>query len=255
MQVAVTGAAGSVGRATLDALADTDHSVTAVTHGETPVSDVALDVQDRAALAEALDGHDAVVHLAADPSPEADWDSVLGANVDGTESLYRAAVEGGLSRVVFASSNHVHQGYNAADLAAEHGTETAVERPRAVHPEEPPRPDSHYAVSKVAGEALGSYYADRHGVEVVNARIGWLLTRAELRERADLPAERARYARAMWLSPGDWGSFVRAALDRDLPRNPLSVNVTSENADRYLSLVETRRALGYDPEDDSADVV
>jgi len=254
MQVAVTGAAGSVGRATLDALAPTDHAVTPITHRETDLDGVVLDVTDRDAVADALAGHDAVVHLAADPSPTAGWDDVLGPNVDGTYSVFEAAVAGGLSRVVFASTNHVQQAYNAADLATEHGTETAVATPHAVHPEEPARHDSYYAVSKVAGEALGSYYADRHDLAVVNARIGWLLTPSELREKADLPPERARYARAMWLSPRDWGDFVRSALDSPLPRTPLSVNVTSENAERYLSLVETRRTLGYNPKDDSRDV-
>jgi L-arabinose 1-dehydrogenase [NAD(P)+] len=254
MDIAVTGAAGSVGGATLDALADTDHAVTAITHRDCEASDVALDVTDREALADALAGHDAVVHLAADPSPAAAWEDVLDANVDGTHSLYEAAVAGGLSRVVFASSNHVQQAYNVADLGEEGATESATSDARAVHPEEPARPDSYYAVSKVAGEALGSYYADRHGLTVVNARIGWLLERAELREKAGLAADRARYARAMWLSPRDWTDFVCRALTRSLPRNPLTVNVTSENAERYLSLVETRRALGYEPRDDSSAV-
>jgi len=255
MRVAVTGAAGSVGTATLDALENTDHAVTAITHRERDVTDVALEIEDRGAVADALAGHDAVVHLAGNPSPEAEWDAVDGVNIDGTDSVYEAAADGDLSRVVFASTNHVHQGYNIPEFGVEGYTETAGDSPRAVHPDEPHRPDSYYAASKVTGEALGSYYADRHGLGVVNARIGWLLERDQLQAKADLPPERARYARAMWLSPRDWGDFVRRSLVASLPENPLSVNVTSENADRYLSLIETRRALGYDPVDDSSTVI
>ena len=50
--------------------------------------------------------------------------------------------------------------------------ESLVESPDVIDPDDPPRPDSYYGVSKVAGEAFGSYYADRHAIEVVNLHIG-----------------------------------------------------------------------------------
>ena len=252
-RIAVTGAAGSVGRVTLEAFTESDHEVTPITHRERDLDGVDLDVEDREAVRSALADHDVVVHLAGAPSPDADWDSVLDANIDGTYSVYEAARENDLDRVVFASTNHTQQMYNAANPAR---PESVVDSPEAVYPEDPPRPDSFYAVSKVAGEALGSYYADRHGLEVVDARIGWLLTAGELREKQESedPAL-AKYARAMWLSPRDWRAFVRRAVEADLPRNPLTVTATSANAEHYLSLTTARRGLEYRPRDDSAEVV
>lgn len=249
VSVAVTGAAGDVGRATLAGLAG-HHDVTPITHRERDgIESVVLDVEDRAALDEAFAGHDVVVHLAADPSPGAAWESVRDVNIAGTYNVYEAAIKAGVDRVVFASTNHVHQMYNIGDPAR---PETAVEDPQPVHPDDPPRPDSYYGVSKVFGEALGNYYADRHGIAVVNLRIGWLLAADELRETADAPPQESTYVRAMWLSPRDCRHGMRRAVEAALPRSPLAVNLVSANDDRYLSITETMRAIGYQPRDNSA---
>jgi L-arabinose 1-dehydrogenase [NAD(P)+] len=249
MRIAVTGAAGSVGRQALAAL--DDHDVTPLVHREhDDIDGTVVEIADRDAVREAVAGHDAVVHLAADPSPDAGWDAVLGANIDGTHSVYEAARRGGVDRVVFASTNHVANMRNVADPASPESLRADAE---PVRPEDPPRPDSFYAVSKVTGEALGSYYADRHGLVVVDLRIGWLLDREELRDRQE--GDAARYARAMWLSPRDCRQVVRRAVAADLPENPTTVNALSRNTERYLSITEAMRALGYEPRDDSAEVV
>jgi L-arabinose 1-dehydrogenase [NAD(P)+] len=251
VRVAVTGAAGNVGRQALEALAD--HDPMAITHREhDDIESEVLEITDADAVRAAIEGQDVVVHLAANPSPDADWDSVHEANIDGTHTVYEAARETGVERVVFASTNHVTQMYNAADPER---PESMVEDPDPVHPGDPPRPDSFYAVSKVCGEALGSYYADRHGLEAVDLRIGWLLSREELRERQEREEAVARYARAMWLSPRDCRAAIRRAVGADLPENHVTVNAVSRNGERYLSLVETNCRLGYRPEDDSAAVI
>ncbi|ESP89348.1 NAD-dependent epimerase/dehydratase family protein [Candidatus Halobonum tyrrellensis] len=251
-RIALTGAAGSVGSAALSGLEA--HDVTPITHRDRDGLDsVVLDVEDRDALGDAFEGHDAVVHLAGNPSPEADWESVLPVNVDGTYNVYEAALENDVDRVVFASTNHVHQMYNVGEVDR---PETLSEDADTVRPDAPHRPDSYYGVSKVAGEALGNYYATRHGMEVVNLRIGWLLTEDELRDRQDDDDEAfARYARAMWLSPEDCRSGVRRSVEATLDTNPLAVNLISANDDRYLSLTETQRELGYAPRGNSATVV
>jgi L-arabinose 1-dehydrogenase [NAD(P)+] len=116
-------------------------------------------------------------------------------------------------------------------------------------------PDSYYGVSKVTGEALADYYAETHGLEFVNLRIGWYLSAERLRELQAEPDSVARYARAMFLSPRDCRDILRRAAEADLPENPLTVNVTSRNANRYLSLTEAIRSLGYEPRDDAAKVL
>src|SRR5262245_62890693 len=56
-------------------------------------------------------GADAVVHLAADPTAHQTWPKLVGPNVDAVVNVFLAAVQGGVRRVVYASSNHVLGGY------------------------------------------------------------------------------------------------------------------------------------------------
>lgn len=258
MKVAVTGAAGNVGREVLAALSD--HDVTPITHSDhEDIEGPTLDVTDREAFSDALSDEDVLIHLAGNPSPDADWDGVFETNIDGTYNAYEVARESGVDRVVFASSNHAVHLHNVADPD---DPESMREDARAVRPDDPTRPDSYYGVSKVAGEALGELYAERHGIEVVNLRIGWLMDEDELRETqngendGDERSEaKARFARAMWLSPRDCRAAVRRCVEADLPESPLVAHAVSRNDDRYLSLTETTLALGYRPRDDSAEVV
>jgi len=251
MDIAVTGAAGRVGREAIDALSG--HDVTAITHREhDDIESVVADLSDRETLAATFRGTDVVVHLAADSNSSATWESVLGTNIDGTRTVYEAALEADVRRVVFASSNHTTGMYNIAD-PTERGTMTKGDV-AVVDPTDPPRPDGFYGVSKVAGEALGSFYADRHGVEVVNLRIGWYLTREELRETLSGDPERGRFARALWLSPEDCRQVVRQCVCSDIPENPLTIHAISANDDRYVTLTPTIQAIDYRPEANSAAV-
>jgi L-arabinose 1-dehydrogenase [NAD(P)+] len=249
--VTVTGAGGSIGREALDALED--HEVRPLTHSPTEgIDDTTIELADIETLHAPFRGADVVVHLAGDPSPSADWDSVLTANIHGTHNVFEAAARAGVERVVFASTNHVVQSYNARGVEG-NDKYALVDRPRAIEGGESPRPDSYYGVSKVAGEALGSYYADRHGMDVVNLRIGWTLDRAALRERAE--GEMGAYAMAQWLSWRDCRDGLSSAVEAELPHSPLTVNLVSRNTDRYLSIEETTLGIGYTPRDDSSDVV
>jgi L-arabinose 1-dehydrogenase [NAD(P)+] len=252
MNVAITGAAGNVGRQALDSLSD--HDVTPVTHSDhEDLEGPTLDVTDAEAFADALDGQDALVHLAGNPSPDADWQGVFEPNIGGTYNAYEAAVENDLDRVVFASSNHAVQMRNVADPA---DPESMREDARTVRPDDPTRPDSYYGVSKVAAEALGDFYADRHDLDVVNLRIGWLMDEDELRETQDgADEQRARFARAMWLSPDDCRRAIESSVEADLPESPVVAHAVSRNDDRYLSLTETMRTLDYRPRDNSAETL
>lgn len=111
MVTAVTGVTGMIGRAVADRLAAQGHRVRGIARPSSAVGavphDVALAAFDRpAALREALDGCDIVVHCAAvyayGRSQRADIET---ANVDGTRSLIEAARDAGVRRVVVTSSS------------------------------------------------------------------------------------------------------------------------------------------------------
>jgi len=238
--IAITGASGSVGRKVLPAFRDA-HDVTAFSHSEhEDLNTTPLDVTDPDAVAKAVAGHEVIVHLAACTDGD-DWDGALSINIDGTRNVFEAAADGDVERIVFASTNNVVQMYNQQP---DGGT---VPHPRTVTPDEPPRPNSYYAVSKAAGEALANYFADCHGLEVVNVRIGWVDNEWFRKGIEDGTV----YAYAMYLSDRDCRDGLLKAATADLQRNPLTVNLVSRNQDRYLSIGEAMRQLGYEPKDDS----
>ena len=102
------------------------------------------------------DGVDGILHFGG-YSIEGTWDQIRTANIEGCYNLFEAARRKGVKRIVFASSDHAVGFY-----------------PRTTHigTNVTPRPDSRYGVSKVFGEALGSLYAEKHGLGVTRMRIG-----------------------------------------------------------------------------------
>ncbi|WP_207587704.1 NAD-dependent epimerase/dehydratase family protein [Halomontanus rarus] len=253
IDIAITGAAGRVGREAIEAFPD-DHELTPFTHSEhEDLESEILEIEDRDAFREALEGQDVLIHLAANPSPEADWDDLSGPNVEGVYNAFEAARENDLRRVVYASSNHA---VNMPNVASPIRPESTQGRPTAIRPSDRTRPDSYYGITKVFGEAVGSYYADRHGLEVVNLRIGWLLSEDELEEKIDeRDGAGERYARAMWLSPEDCRRLINAAATEPLEGTFVTAHGVSDNSDRFLSLTETTLGIDYRPQDNSARVL
>jgi uronate dehydrogenase len=187
--VLITGAAGDVGGRLARLLADryrlrlSDIRTPALAPG---ADFVAADLADPAAVATAVAGMDGIVHLGGF-SVEGPWDTILGANIVGCYNLFEAARIAGVKRVVFASSNHAVGFYP---------------RRRRIGVGEPVRPDSRYGVSKAFGEAVGAFYAYKHGMRVTCLRIGNV---------ADTPVDRRRLA--IWIKPEDLAQLVRIGLE------------------------------------------
>ena len=229
-RVLLTGAAGDVGTRLrpmlLEAygalrLSDLREPAAPLRPGETFVR---ADLADPAQLGPAVEGIDAIVHLGGHPV-EGPWETILSANIVGTQALYEAARRAGVRRIVFASSNHAVGFYR---------------RGRRIDHAVPPRPDTRYGVSKAFGEALGALYADKHGIGVFNIRIGNV---------ADAPVDRRRLA--IWISPADLMQLVRIGLEHPDVRYEI-VYGASDNARAWW---DNRRAheLGYRPTGRSED--
>lgn len=228
MTVLLTGAAGLVGRmltTRLPALGIPLRTLDRQHPTDGPPVDVLADITDADAMAEAMAGVSAVVHLAGQPT-EAPWPVIRDANIDGLVTTFEAARGAGVRRFVYASSNHA-VGFTEHPATGD------------VPADAPPRPDTLYGVSKVFGEALGRYYADRYGLEVACLRIG------SCREDPDSPR-----ALATWLSPDDCAALVAACLRAEGLRYELIWGV-SANRHRWFSL-EAGRRWGFDPADDAA---
>ncbi len=108
MRVLVTGASGRISAAFVaDCQGDDLDLIRADLADQDPGSELAfrqLDVTDSKACQDACRDIDAVLHLAADPRPDADFATpVLPVNIGGTYNLAVAAVTAAVSRFVFAS--------------------------------------------------------------------------------------------------------------------------------------------------------
>jgi len=240
--VLLTGAGGRVGDAILDTLDDAyrwrllDRDPLT---GEYPGETVVADITDDAAVAEAMAGVDTVVHLAGDPRPEAPWDSVLRNNIDGAQTVYQAAVDTGVDRVVFASSNHAVGAYETEERTPD------LYRPHddfRLDGTELPRPGNLYGVSKAAGETLGRYYHDAYDLSVCCLRIGNLT-------KGHPPVDYER-GQAMWLSYRDCAHLIDRAIQADYGYE--IIYGISDNDRKYYSLERARNVLGYEPQDNSA---
>ena len=190
-----------------------------------PVEDwVQADIADYNQIAPAMEGIDAVIHMAGEPSPFAAWDDVHSANIVGTRNVYEAARVAGVRKVVLASTNHVMGFYDRDG-----------EWP--IYVSQQVRPDSLYGVSKAFGEVLGRYYADQHGLAVICLRIGWFL---------DKPHD--DFSRWSWLSPRDCTQICWRAVETE---NLFGIYYAiSANSGRHWDLTHTLEGLGYRPEDD-----
>ena len=120
--VLVTGGAGYVGSMLIPKLLDAGHKVTVLDlyiygdvfadlKGHSNLREVKGDLRDPAAVAEAMRGCDAVIHLACisnDPSFELNPDLGKSINYDAFRPLVRAAKAEGAKRFIYASSSSVY---------------------------------------------------------------------------------------------------------------------------------------------------
>ena len=207
---------------------------------------------------------DAVVHLAAIPSPvHATPDRVFRSNMTSTYAVFSAAARLGIKRVVWASS------------------ETTLGLPFDRAPDYAPvdeahnYPESSYALSKVLGEEMARQFTRWFGLTIVGLRFSNIMVRADYEQFPtfwDDPNIRkwnlwgyvdeshvnqsVRLALEAEISGAD--SFIIAAADtvmkrpsRELmaevfPDVPVAESV--RGFDTLLGIEKARAALGYSPE-------
>jgi nucleoside-diphosphate-sugar epimerase len=232
--VLLTGAAGRIGTAFRMAtgerfrfrLADVVAGGLADTPGEAHEI-LALDITDAAACRAACAGVDAVVHLAADPSPEAGFETSLAANnVAGTLNVVSAARDAGCRRVVFASSGQTVMGYPPGTVVSE---------------EMPVWPVNLYGASKCWGEALCAMFATGR-LSCVAVRIG-AYDSPWLREHGT-PGDRAAY-----VSARDLNALLVRCVEAEIDGHAIVFGVSDNHPNRF-DLRGTRMLLGYAPQDD-----
>jgi nucleoside-diphosphate-sugar epimerase len=277
-RIAVTGGSGKAGRGVVRDLVEHGHEVLNIDQvpspesyaPDAPIPFLRADVTDFGQALEAVSGGEtlpgiqAVVHLAAIPSPgHATADQVFRTNVTSTHAVFAAAARLGLQRVVWASS------------------ETTLGLPFDRPPDYAPVDEAHmypetsYALSKVLGEEMARQFNRWSGLPIIGLRFSNVLVRDDYEKFPtywDDPharkwnlwgyvdeshvAQSVRLALDADLAGAD--SFIIAAADtvmkrpsRELmaevfPGVPVAEHV--DGTDTLLDISKARRVLGYSPE-------
>src|SRR5919197_2999367 len=278
-KIAVTGGSGKAGRAVVRDLLEHGYEVLNIdvvpsgdsSSPDSPAPFLIADLTDYGQALEALSGGErlpgieAVVHLAAIPSPvHATPDRVFRTNITSTHTVFAAAAQLGLGRVVWASS------------------ETTLGLPFDEPPEYAPvdeehelRPESSYALSKVLGEETARQFNRWSGIPFIGLRFSNVMVREDyqlfpsfwedpharkwnLWGYVDESHVAQSVPRALDADVAGADSFIIAAADtvmrrpsRDLmaevfPGVPVADAVNG--TDTLLSIERARRVLGYSPD-------
>jgi nucleoside-diphosphate-sugar epimerase len=253
-RILVTGANGLIGRLLTDAWRESDrYRAVGLARQPGPDIEIVADLSDLDAAVNAMEGIDAVVHLAATSAVGSTWEQVLPSNLIATYNVFEAARRAGVGQVVFASSNHAIGTYeteNAPELYE-------MDDDRVWDHTAENRPDSLYGVSKVYGEAMARYYVDHHGLRAFCLRIGGvrslddpshpaLLWKPEFDTDPEKLATRKR-TRAVWLSERDCVHLIERCLESD--RDWVLCYGISDNPRRFWDIEHARDVLGFAPQD------
>ena len=180
------------------------------------------DISDFKAALRITKGVDAVIHLGG-YSVEGPWEGILSANIVGCYNVFEAARRNGVKRLLFPTSNHA-VGFYRRDQTIDHRVYI--------------KPDSRYGVSKVFGEALGSLYADKYGMQVFMIRIGNV---------NPAPIDKRRLS--IWISPRDLAQLVTIGIEHPEIRFEIVYGISGNKRAWYDNANAFR--LGYRPQDDS----
>ncbi len=179
---------------------------------------VAADLSKMAEVEKIVAGIDGIVHLGG-YSIEGPWETIHSSNIVGCYNVFEAAYRADVKRIVFASSNHAVGFYPRAQKI---GVSVTV------------HPDSRYGISKAFGEAVGAFYADKHGLRVTCLRIG---------NFGDVPIDKRRLS--IWLKPEDLVQLINIGFTHPDIRFEIFYGA-SDNVDMWWDNSNARR-FGYKP--------
>lgn len=158
MKALVTGGTSLLGGAVAQLLSDRGDEVTVLQRRPSSlgVPEVLGDITDTDSVSRAVEGADAVIHLAARVGVVGSWPDFEATNIAGTAAVLSAARTAGVSRLVYVSSPSVaHGGDSLVGVGAD--------------PADPENASGHYSRSKAIAEQLALGESD-DGLSVVAIR-------------------------------------------------------------------------------------
>lgn len=266
--VVVTGGSGKAGRAVVRELVEHGDQVLSVDiarSDDLPCEQLQADLTEFGQAVDALNGADAVIHLAAIPAPRLQPDELtFRVNTTSTYNVFGAASLLGLRRVVWASSETV--------LGLPFERESPAYAP--IDEEHPVYPEFSYALAKLLGEEMARQFNRWTGIPYAGLRFSNIME----------PGDYERFP-SFWDDPGlrkwnlwgyvdarDVGQACRLALSADLSSAEVFIVAAADTVmsrpslelmaevypgvpmrdgvgefETLLSIGKARRLLGYEP--------
>ena len=236
MKVFVTGGTGFIGTRLTEKLVSEKHSVTLLVRnnlsaafpGSHQIKQVKGDLSNKPALLEGMEGCDWVFHLAAyaklsykDPSV------VTRINVEGTVNVFRAALESGVSKVIFTSTG---------------GTMSYSRDGKPVDELSNPNSDLHtlYEKTKAEAEKIALDFS-REGLDVVTVNPTRVYGPGKLTESNSLTKIIRSYIAGRWrIIPGDGRSIGNYVYIDDIVEGHILAARYARKGERYILGGENR---------------
>lgn len=249
MKIAVTGAMGHVGKVTCDDLAAHGYDVLAITHhhsDECKYPQITIDTGDFNAVSDAISGCDAVIHLAAIPSPRDDNTSLTyRTNVVGAYNIVLAAGVQGINRVAIASSDC------ALGITFAYSKEKKVDY-LPVDEEHTARPDNGYGISKIITEKTCELLTHRFPeMSISNLRISHVMDpedyRSERFAKWSTGPELGAWNLWSYIDVRDCASAFRVAIEKNIKGHQVYY-IAAKNTRMQIRSIELIRKYYPDAE-------
>lgn len=235
-RVLLTGAAGTVGSSLWQAWEQQDTYILTlmdIKPIEGSKSHVEQsDIRDYAAMQELCKEQDVLVHLAYIRQNSIGKVPGEVSDIGASMNLFEAAREGGIQKIVYASTNHV-SGWNER-----------LSSPPRFSTGDQFRPDGWYGAMKGMAEIAGRYLVDAHDMHFISIRIGSFNGTSE--------PNSIRHCSTL-LTPRDCVQLFTRAVEYDGPVKYLITYGRSANTNgfqqSYLDISGAVEVLGYEPQD------
>lgn len=235
MRVLVTGGAGWTAAAIRRELEDNGHNVVSLDRKSGERADIVGDVADLSAVLQAIDGVDAVVHLAVavgagdyqhPPLP-------FTTNVLGTYNVFAAARRAGTGRLVVFSSAAVHLPPGPEPASALVGWRSD------------PGEDHLYDLTKRLQEEIARDFAETFGMNVVVLRVGHIVDSRSGLDPRGRRLQDLEYCRGGWVCRYDVAGAWLRALEAGLDGYNAFHVIGASSARSHFDIARTERVLGF----------
>lgn len=243
MRILITGAAGKIGRALRTELAAAGHQLRLADIkpiGEPEGESLILDIGDGEAVCRAMEGIEAVAHLAYGRGTHDDMVSTIQQNFDvnakGTYNLLWAATQARVGRFVYTSTLSVFG--SPYDIGI-----------RYLNEKTPPAPNEAYSFTKYVGEEACRMFATRHELSTVCLRLCNVVDSFEWQKAQQAQTPQVgweQYWRSMTTHTTDVARAIHLALTVPDMRYEL-IHISADNKGRVTEIQKAKELLGFWP--------